>query len=248
MANHVSYTLDGSIARIAMDDGKRNALGPGLLAELDAAFDRAEKDRALVLLTGREGVFSAGFDLGVMKDGGPEALTMLYRGFALAERILGFPYPVVVACNGHALAMGAFLLLSADCRVGVTGPYKLATNEVAIGLVMPRAGVEICRQRLSPAHFTRAAALAETYTPESGLEAGFLDRLVTEGELEMAAMEVARQLAALDMEAHRETKRRVRAETLRTMPVARAADMADFVALGAKKMVEARARRRGTRG
>lgn len=71
---------------------------------------------------------------------------------------------------------------------------------------------------------------------------------MTEGELEMAAMEVARQLAALDMEAHRETKRRVRAETLRTMPVARAADMADFVALGAKKMVEARARRRGTRG
>lgn len=245
MATHVTYELDGTIARIAMDDGKRNALGPDLLAELDAAFDRAEADRAIVLLTGREGVFSAGFDLGVMKGGGPAALTMLYRGFALAERILGFPTPVVVACNGHALAMGAFLLLSADYRIGVRGPYKLATNEVAIGLTMPRAGVEICRQRLSPAHLTRAAALAETYTPETGLEAGFLDRLVTESELERVSRDVARELAALDMEAHRETKLRVRAETLRTMPAARAADMADFVVLGAKRMVEARSKRRG---
>lgn len=90
-----------------------------------------------------------------------------------------FPQPVVVACSGHAIAMGAFLLLSADHRVGVTGSsHKITANEVAIGLTMPRAAVEICRQRLAPAHFQRALNLAEPYTPDSAVEAGFLDSAV----------------------------------------------------------------------
>ena len=90
---------------------------------------------------------------------------MLRAGFELAERMLSFPMPVVIACTGHAVAMGVFLVLSGDYRIGVAGRYKITANEVAIGLTLPRAAIEICRQRLTPAHFSRATVLAEVFPP-----------------------------------------------------------------------------------
>src|SRR6185503_10431701 len=134
MGTLVSYQLDGSVATITMDDGKVNALSLQMLTELGAALDRATADRAVVVLTGRDGIFSAGFDLKVLRAGGPDAWAMLRGGFELAERILSFPTPVLIACTGHAIAMAVFLLLSGDYRVGVDGPYKINANEVAIGL------------------------------------------------------------------------------------------------------------------
>src|SRR5438105_4665166 len=123
MGSLVSYQLEGSVATVTMDDGKVNVLSPAMLAELDAALDRAEADRAVVVLAGREEVFSAGFDLQVLRAGGTEAAAMLRSGFELAARLLAFPTPVLVACTGHAVAMGVFLLLSGDHRIGAAGPY-----------------------------------------------------------------------------------------------------------------------------
>src|SRR5260370_24473285 len=135
----ISYRLDDTIATITIDDGKVNALSLTVLTDLNAALDRAEQDQAVVVLAGREGVFSAGFDLPVLRGGGPDALAMLRAGFETAARLLAFPRPVVIACTGHAVAMGVFLLLCGDYRVGATGPYQISANEVAIGLTMPRA-------------------------------------------------------------------------------------------------------------
>jgi enoyl-CoA hydratase/carnithine racemase len=119
MGSLVRYDFDGSVARITMNDGKVNVLSPEMLAELNEALSRAEADAAIVALAGRPGVFSAGFDLKVLRAGGPGARIMLRAGFELAERMLSFPMPVVIACTGHAVAMGAFLVLSGDYRIGV---------------------------------------------------------------------------------------------------------------------------------
>jgi enoyl-CoA hydratase len=220
----IGYRLDGRIATITMDDGKVNALSPGMLGRLDAALDRAESDKAVVLLTGREGVFSAGFDLSTLRAGGPEAIAMVRTGFELAARLLSFPAPVIVACTGHAVAMGVFLLLSGDARVGAAGPYRLVANEVAIGLTLPYAAIEILRQRLSPAHFTRAALLAEPYTPETAVGAGFLDQVVPPDELLDAARGIAEAATMLDSDAHAATKLRARQHTLDAIRAAIDAD------------------------
>ena len=143
MGSAVTYALEESVAWITMDDGKVNALSSSMFEELNEALDRAEADHAVVVLCGRTGTFSAGFDLTVLREDGPGALAMLQSGFRLAERMLAFPTPIVVACPGHAIAMGAFLVLSADYRIGVSGPFRITANEVAIGLVMPRAAIEI---------------------------------------------------------------------------------------------------------
>ena len=230
METVVSYQLKDSIATITMDDGKVNVLSSAMLGELDAALDRAMADRAVVLLAGRPGVFSAGFDLPVLNAGGAESVTMVRAGFALAERLLSFPMPVVIACTGHAVAMGVFILLSGDYRVGAAGPYKIAANEVAIGLTMPRAAVEILRQRLAPAHFNRAATLAEPFSPDNAVEAGFLDRVVGAADLYDVAHGAAEAAATLDLDAHLATKLRVRQHTLDAVRAAIDADNAEFLA------------------
>ena len=214
MPGPVSYQLDGGIATIAMDDGKANALSLRMLAEVNRALDRATADDAVVVLTGRSGIFSGGFDLKVLSAGGPDASHMLEQGFLLALRLLEHPAPVVIACNGHAVAMGSFLLLSADYRIGVDGPFRLVANEVAIGLTMPWTAIEICRQRLTPTHFNRAVVLAESYGPAEAVPAGFLDRVVDEPGLGQTATALATGLAELDRSAHAATKSRARASAV----------------------------------
>ena len=224
MGSLVSYQNQDGVATIAMDDGKVNALSLTMLGEVSEALDRAEADEAVVVLTGRPGRFSGGFDLGVITAGGTDAADMLNTGFELAERLLSFPRPVLIACSGHAIAMGAFLLLSGDYRIGVRGSFKIVANEVAIGMTMPATAIQICRQRLAPAHFERAVLLAEVYTPDDAVGAGFLDRVVEASELQQAAAEHARALTTLDATAHRYSKLRARREMLTALRGAIEAD------------------------
>jgi enoyl-CoA hydratase len=227
----VRYERNGPVAMVTMDDGKVNALSLDLLTQLDEAFSQAEADRVVVVLSGRAGVFSAGFDLPTLRAGGGPAAAMLRAGFELAERILSFPAPVAISCTGHAVAMGVFLLLSGDYRIGADGPYKITANEVAIGLTMPTAAVEICRQRLSPAHFNRATILAEVFSPQEAVDAGFLDRVVDEAEIDDAVGAAAAQLTQLDRAAHAATKLRARGSALAAIDHAIQRDADSFAAL-----------------
>jgi enoyl-CoA hydratase len=198
------YTL------IQMDDGKANALGFDMLAQLGAALDQAERAGKVVVIVGRPGKFSAGFDLSVMGQGGDGMLKLLRAGADLSRRMLDFPAPVVLAVSGHALAMGALLLLSADYRVGVHGTYKIGLNEVAIGMTLPYFGIELARARLARTHLSAAVALARVYDAAGALEAGYLDEAVSEEDLVPRAIAMAEQFSTLDMEAHRQTKARIR--------------------------------------
>lgn len=227
----VTYQLKDSIATIAMDDGKANAMSPRMLAEVNAALDRAVADKAVVVFTGRQGIFSAGFDLPTLTAGGADARGMLKSGFELAERLLSFPKPVVIACNGHALAMGVFLVLSGDYRIGADGAYKIGANEVAIGMTMPYSAIEICRQRLAPVYFSRAMNNAEIFTPAEAVTAGFLDRVVPVAELQDEAQATAARLAKLNMPAHAATKLRAREQNLKALRAAIEIDDAAFAAL-----------------
>jgi enoyl-CoA hydratase len=206
----VTYDLTDGVARITMDDGKVNALSPAMFAQLNAAFDRAAADEAVVMFTGRQGVFSGGFDLKVLSAGGSEARTMVRAGFELAVRLLDFPMPVLTVAPGHVIAMGAFLMMASDYRLGVSGPFRITCNEVKLGLTMPRAAIELCRPRLTPAPFYRAMTLSEVFSPQEAVAAGFLDRTVPPAQLDQTAGDIVTALKGLDLDAYRETKQRVR--------------------------------------
>ncbi|MHA7833064.1 MAG: crotonase/enoyl-CoA hydratase family protein [Algiphilus sp.] len=230
--SRVHYECDNGVAVIRIDDGKRNALSPAVFRELYAAFDRAEADQAIVILTGRPDVLSAGYDLKVLRGGGPQAINMLRLGYSLTARVMHFQYPVITACNGHALAMGVFLMLSTDYIIGTRGDYKVAANEVALGLPMPRVGAALLRHRLTPAAFERVVNLSEYFPVEEARTAGFFDELVEADQLMARAREHAAAYAELDMPAHKASKRRIRGQLIRYVRRAVWLDMADAVVIG----------------
>jgi len=226
MGKLVSYERSEGVSTITADDGKVNAMSVAMMQEINVALDQAEEHGSVVILTGRDGIFSAGFDLAVFKQGMEPLMEMLRVGARLTERLLSFPFPVIAACSGHGIAMGSFLLMSADVRIGVDGPFKIGMNEVAIGMTLPYFAVEIARHRLTPAYFDRAAILAELYSPQEAITPGFLDRVVSSDQLLDTARQTAAALSKLDMPAHAATKLRVRGAMLEALRQAIASELA----------------------
>ncbi|MCB0922399.1 MAG: crotonase/enoyl-CoA hydratase family protein, partial [Actinobacteria bacterium] len=130
MSDLVGYELDNGIATVTLNNGKVNAISPDVIAELNESLDRSETDEAIMILTGRPGILSGGYDLKVMTSGPENAIALVAAGSTLARRMLAHPFPIIVACPGHAVAKGAFILLSADYRIGVDGPFRIGLNEV----------------------------------------------------------------------------------------------------------------------
>ena len=211
----VQYSLLDQVATIRIDDGKRNALSPQVIRGINKALDRAEADGAIVIITGRDGVFSAGFDLKVMKQGGINALRMLRAGYALTARVLAYPYPVITACSGHSLAMGVFIMLSADYVIGSRGDFKIGANEVAIGMTIPRVAAAMLKHRLDPAAYQRVVTLSKFSDVEAALDAGFFDELADPEDLLARAETYADEFKKLDPKAHKASKRRIRAALIR---------------------------------
>ena len=210
MSELVVYSLQDGVATLTLTNGKVNAVSPELIASFNRALDQAEQAGAVVIVTGQPGILSGGYDLKVMLSGPQNALDLVAAGSTLARRMLAHPQPVIVACPGHAVAKGAFLLLSADYRIGVEGAFNIGLNEVKIGMTMHHVGIALARDRLTPPAFQRAVINAEMFNPQGALDAGFLDRVVPAEQLLAAAGELAQQLKGLNMTAHKNTKRKAR--------------------------------------
>lgn len=210
MSELVSYQLDDGVATLTLSNGKVNAISPDVINGFNQALDRAVRDQAIVIITGQPGILSGGYDLKVMTSSPENALSLVTQGSQLSRRMLSHPYPIIVACSGHAVAKGAFLLLSADYRIGVEGKFTIGLNEVKIGLTMHWVGIETARDRLSKAVFQRSVLNAEMFDPQGAMAAGFLDAVVAPEELMNAARAMAQQLRKINLKAHAKTKMKVR--------------------------------------
>ena len=210
MTNHVTYTLNDGVATIAMDDGKANALSTDMLGNLEAAFDQAEKDNAIVVLTGREGVFCGGFNLKEMGNGPQDALVLTSLGSKLARRIMAFPRPVILLASGHTIAMGAFLALACDYSVIIEGDFKVGLNETLIGMTMHNFGIEMGRYHLPMNYFNRCVINAEIFSPKGAVHAGFFDKVIPAEQLPMAPAMIGQMFGQLNETAFKNTKNRSR--------------------------------------
>jgi enoyl-CoA hydratase len=228
MQEILSIARADGVTTLSMDDGKANVMSVAMLQALHQAFEAAQRHGDLVLLQGRAGMFSGGFDLNVFKRSPAEAVQMLTEGARLAERMLSYPHPVLAVATGHAVAMGLFVLLSADWRIGIDQGARFHAIEVQIGMTLPRFATEVCRQRLSPAAMQRAALTAAPHTPAQALEAGMLDELAPADALPAAVQAQVARLKALDAKAFTATKQRLRAQTLAALRQAITDDIAEW--------------------
>ncbi len=214
-----SLQMDDGVAWITMDDGKVNAMSTDMLREIEGQLERASAAGGPIVLRGRQGIFSAGFDLKTFARGPEASREMVVAGVRLIERMLALPRPIVTVCTGHAYPMGAFVMLSADVRYCVEGDWNIGMNEVAIGLAVPQFAIELARYRLTPAGVARASTAA-MFKPAEAARLGYLDYVVSAEQLDAAVREEAQRLKKLDMEKYPLTKARLNAPVLAAIAAA----------------------------
>ncbi len=202
-----TLTKEGDVSIITLDDGKANVFSSAMSSTINQLLDEVPNDKGALLITGRQGLLSGGFDLKTMTGGeAKDIIEMTVNGFKLLARIYGFSRPVVVASSGHAIALGAFLLCCADYRVGAKGKYLVQANEHRNNMSIPIPILEISKSRISKRHWHRAILNAEAYPIDQSVEAGYLDEVVDEEDLMKRAMEVATDLATLGHPHYQMTK------------------------------------------
>ena len=202
-----TLTNDENVSIITLDDGKVNVFSPTMIDEVSNLLDQVPTDKGSLLIVGREGIFSAGFDLKVLMSGDAEkAVGMLRSGFEMLSRIFSFPRPVVAACSGHAIALGAFLLCSCDYRVGTKGKFQIGANEVRNNMIVPTPILELAKFKLAKNHKQRALLNGEMYLIEDAVAPGYLDEVVEPNKLIETATIKAKDLATLGHPFYHQTK------------------------------------------
>ncbi|WP_288955002.1 crotonase/enoyl-CoA hydratase family protein [uncultured Polaribacter sp.] len=231
MNEFVTYQSEENYVIVAIKNGKANAISHNVIDRVNDCLDKAEQESKVVILTGQVGIFSAGFDLKVMTKSPEAAKELVTRGSQLSHKMLSFSQPIVIACSGHAIAKGAFLLLSSDYRIGTEGDFKIGLNEVQIGMTMHNAGIVIAKARLSEVYLNRSVNNAEIYNPKQAINAGFLDIIVPDNHLLPTAIKAAEMFSKLNKKAHAETKLKVRKQHLQDLEEAIQLDLESDISI-----------------
>lgn len=217
LVNHCSLERHENLGLLKIDSGKVNVFSHELIQELQNYFDELLGDDGVkaIILTGKEGIFSAGYDLKVMNAGVSEAMALVKAGGQLLTRLYLLEKPLIIASGGHCMAMGAITLFTGDIRIGAEGPYKIGLNESSIGMPLPKLAVALGKSRIPSTMQTRAMAIGEVFDPQGANVAGYYDLVVPADELIKTAFTYATQIGGgVDLKAFAENKRRLRTEVL----------------------------------
>ena len=202
-----TLTSKDDISIITLDDGKANVFSPKMIQDVNECLDKVPTESGALIITGRDGMFSAGFDLKIISSGDIQAtMDMSLSGFKLLSRIFSFPRPILAACSGHGIALGTFLLCCCDYRIGVKGDYMIGANEMRTNMVIPIPILELISHRVTASHKYRAILGAEMYSIENGIGAGLIDEVVDPENLMETAMLKAKDLATMGHPSYSLTK------------------------------------------
>lgn len=220
------------IAVLRIDRPPANAMSLELLDDLVAALRSVEADPpAALVLSGREGFFSAGVDLKAVPGYGPEEQRRSVDQInEMALRTYALPCPVVAAVTGHAIAGGLVLALCADLRVASTiGKYGL--TEIKVGVPFPQAAIGVVKAELAP-HAARALVLGNALLDaRECVRLGVFDEALEPQDVLPRAHELAGTLAGFPRETYARTKGELRGAAVEQLRRAAAADplLADWV-------------------
>jgi enoyl-CoA hydratase len=222
---HTALSHEDGVATLAVDRPPANAMDVELLAEIVAAVAELRQDPpAALVLTGREGFFSAGADLKAVPGYGPPEQRRMVEGInEMALGVYELPCPVVGAVTGHAIAGGLVLALCTDLRVASNaGSYGL--TEVKVGVPYPQAAIGVVRAELAP-HAARVLAFGnELIGAEECVRLGVFDESLPGEEVLARATVLARTLAAFPADTYARTKRDLRGPTVERLRAASAED------------------------
>jgi enoyl-CoA hydratase len=188
MSDAVKTEIEGKVARVTLNDGKANAFSNAMFDAVNNAIDAADAAKAVLVLRGKPGNFSGGYDLKTLMQGPEAARELVKRGSDLAVRFMRRPHPVILVSDGHCVALGAFLFMGADYRIGLKGDFKIGLPETPNSLPMHNFGREIAAYSLTQPIFKRAFIHGEMFDADGAVAAGFYDESTADVD---AAIEAA---------------------------------------------------------
>jgi enoyl-CoA hydratase/carnithine racemase len=195
----VDVRLDGAVAVLSLQrEAKLNALSSALEGALDAAIDRPDvRASACVVITGGPRAFSAGADVGELRDLDPAAILAYYRATGgVYERVARLPQPTISAIAGHCLGGGFELALATDFRVAETSA-SFGLPEVGIGILPSSGGTHRLTRLIGTARTKELVLLGDRFGAEDAHRLGLVTEVVAEGESLPRTLALADRIAAL---------------------------------------------------
>ena len=209
MADSIAtLSKENDISIIKLDDGKANAFSYDMLSQVNELLTKVPRDSGALVITGREGLFSGGFDLKTLATGDMEKITkMVQLGYRLLLELFSFDRPIIAAVSGHSIALGLFVTCSADYRIAIDGKYVCQANEVRNNMDIPTQIMEIIRARVNKKYFYSAVYHSDAYSVQDSIEVGYIDEVVSEDQFMKRVMEKAKELATLPHPFYANTKK-----------------------------------------
>ena len=202
-----TLSQENDISIIKLDDGKANAFSYDMLTQVNELLSKVPRDSGALVITGREGLFSGGFDLKTLATGDMEKITkMVQLGYHLLLELYSFDRPIIAAVSGHSIALGLFITCSADYRIAIDGEYVCQANEVRNNMDIPIQIMEILKARVNKNYFYPAVFHSDAYTVQDSIAVGFIDEVVPQAEFMDRVMDKAKELATLPHPFYAKTK------------------------------------------
>ena len=208
-----TLSQENDISIIKLDDGKANAFSYDMLTQVNKLLSKVPRDSGALVITGREGLFSGGFDLKTLATGDMEKITkMVQLGYHLLLELYSFDRPIIAAVSGHSIALGLFITCSADYRIAIDGEYVCQANEVRNNMDIPIQIMEILKARVNKNYFYPAVFHSDAYTVQDSIAVGFIDEVVPQAEFMDRVMDKAKELATLPHPFYAKTKESAQAD------------------------------------
>lgn len=215
--NTLKTTVKDKIAFVALDRGKSNAINAEMVTELHQTMQNIEADPAIggVILTGKEGFFSAGLDLIELYDYDDHQIKEFWNNFlSLTASMTSFKKPLVSAISGHSPAGGCVLALCADYRIMPEGRFIIGLNEVLVGLIVPESIFHLYAFWLGNARAYQFLLEGKLMQAEEALKVGLIDELTQPESLLTAAERQMKKYIQLDWTIWQQSKVNLRRELL----------------------------------
>ena len=202
----------GRIREVQLNRAPANALNRELIAELTGQLLVAGKSCDAVVVSGRDGMFSAGLDVPSLLQEDREAMADFWRLFSkLLNTIAFMPVPTVFALTGHCPAGGIVLSIFSDYRIMCGGKYKTGLNETQVGLVVSPIIKNALVRLTGPNTAAKILVAGSILSAEEALAIGLIDEIADDPKAVVKrSIELCQQLIALPSNAMLTTRALVR--------------------------------------
>jgi 3,2-trans-enoyl-CoA isomerase len=215
--NTIKVNIKDKIAVLQLDRGRSNAINAEMVSELGQMVRSIENDDNIagLILTGKEGFFSAGLDLIELYDYDEATIRKFWFDFLdLVRTMASFRKPMVAAISGHSPAGGCVLAICCDYRVMAEGKFIIGLNEVPVGIIVPQSIFQLYSFWLGTATAYRYMLEGKLMNTEEAFSSGLIDELVKPDSILHAAERRIQKYIQMDSTTWRQSKGNLRAELL----------------------------------